>query len=106
MASCHSALSTVSNSSRPTMVKTMSYPANNFKERDGENSAVSVPVVACTIDRMAGIEMGKSSNGSMSSRLRVRNEIAAKNVPLTTSAQVQNTKTTANCHVGPSERKL
>ena len=32
--------------------------------------------------------MGNSSSGSMISRARVRNDIAAKKVPFTTSAQV------------------
>src|ERR1700722_15111937 len=54
----------------------------------GSRSPVRTPVVACTIARSAGSEMGKSSRGRRSSRLRARRPRAAKKVPLTTSAQV------------------
>ena len=45
-------------------------------------------MVAWTMASSAGIEMGKRSSGSSSSRLRARRPSAAKKVPLTTSAQV------------------
>ncbi len=42
----------------------------------------------------------------MISRLRVRNDMAAKNVPFTTSAQVPSSAIGINCHAGPSTRTL
>ena len=54
----------------------------------------------------AGIETGNNSNGSMISRLRVRNEMAAKNVPFTTKAHVPRAATGISCQAGPSARSL
>ena len=51
-------------------------------------SPVSTCVVAVTMLTTAGIEIGSRSSGSISSRLRVRIDMAAKNVPFTTSAHV------------------
>jgi len=39
-------------------------------------------------------------------RLRVRREIAAKNVPTTTSAHVPSKNTGTSCHAGPTGRRL
>ena len=47
------------------------------------------------------MEMGNNSSGSMISRLRVRSDMAAKNVPFTTSAQVPRIATGINCQAGP-----
>ncbi len=59
-----------------------------------------------TIAINAGMDTGNSSSGNMISRLRVRNDIAAKNVPFTTSAQVPRIATGISCHAGPSTRRL
>ena len=42
----------------------------------------------------------------MSSRFRVRMDMAAKNVPFTTKAHVPSKKTMINCQVGPTELRL
>ena len=63
-------------------------------------------VVASTVDINAGIVIGNSKRGNMISRLRVRNDIAAKNVPLTTIAHVPSTATGINSHAGPRTRSL
>ena len=44
--------------------------------------------MASTMASNAGMEMGNSNSGSMISRLRVRKDMAAKNVPFTTNAHV------------------
>src|SRR5438552_2525559 len=51
----------------------------------GESSPVRMAEVALTMASSAGMLMGNSSKGSMSSRLRVRSDRAAKNAPFTTS---------------------
>ena len=70
------------------------------------SSPVKIAVVALTIASNAGIEIGNKSSGSMISRLRVRSEMAAKNVPFTTSAQVPSSGYGDNCQAGPSARSL
>lgn len=67
---------------------------------------VKIFVVAATMPSTAGIETGNKSRGSISSRLRVRSDMAAKNVPFTTSAHVPSSATGINCHAGPRTRKL
>jgi hypothetical protein len=62
--------------------------------------------VEFTIARSAGIERGKSNNGSIISRARVRMDIAAKNVPFTTSAQVPSAAIGKSCQAAPSTRNF
>src|SRR3974390_1273392 len=100
----HSAFNTVSKSRRQTRVNTTSYTSSIFSQKSGVPSPVRIVVVESTIASSAGIEMGKRISGNMISRLRVRIESAAKNVPFTTSAHVPKSATTANCHTGPTER--
>src|SRR2546430_1917660 len=47
--------------------------------------------------------MGKRSSGSMISRLRVRNDMAAKKVPLTTNAHVPSAETINNWEAAPRD---
>src|SRR5205823_2290749 len=83
-----------SNSRKQAVVNTTQYTARNFICGKGEKLPVSEPVVAVTMLMIAGMETGSSSNGSISSRFRVRIDMAAKNVPLTTSAQVPSSRAT------------
>ena len=53
-----------------------------------------------------GYQRGNSKSGSINSRLRVRSDIAAKNVPFITNAHVPNTAIGMSCHAGPSARRL
>ena len=69
-------------------------------------SPVRISVVAATMPSTAGMEIGNKSSGSMISRLRVRSDIAAKNVPFTTSAHVPSSAMAINCQAGPRTRKL
>src|SRR5688500_7838831 len=71
----------------------------------GEDSPVMMAVVPSTMAMSAGMEMGKSNSGSMTSRLRVRSEMAAKNVPFTTSAQVPSTKMMGSLAASPTMRR-
>ena len=54
----------------------------------------------------AGIDTGKRISGNITSRLRVRNDMAAKNVPFTTSDHVPNAASITNWYTGPIDRKL
>src|SRR5437763_10682438 len=102
----HSASRTVSNNSKHAVVNTTSYATSNAIQKRAESSPVSTAVVAFTIPSSAGIESGNSSRGSMISRARVRIEIAAKKVPLTTSAHVPSAAIGISSHPGPSARNL
>src|SRR4051812_45066559 len=101
----YSAFNTTLNSSRQPVVNIKSYAASKMIQNLGEYSPVRIDVVASTMARMAGIEIGNSNRGNIISRARVRNDIAAKNVPLTTSAHVPSPATTGNNHAGPSARR-
>src|SRR5438132_11946499 len=93
----HSARKTISNNARQAIVNTTSYVRSNTIQKRAGSSPLRMAVVPATIAITAGMEIGNSSSGSISSRLRVRTEIAAKNVPLTTSAQVPKTAIRINC---------
>src|SRR5205823_11147781 len=87
-----------------TGVQTCALPISNTIQKRAESSPVRMAVVAFTMASSAGMENGNNSSGSMISRLRVRIDMAAKNVPFTTSAQVPSAATGINCHAGPSAR--
>ena len=55
-----------------------SYPASSLIQSPGSLSPVRMAVVDCTMASSAGMEIGKSTSGSISSRLRVRRPSAAK----------------------------
>src|SRR5947209_6085355 len=74
----HSAFNTISKSAKLAAVNTTQYAAKSLMWVIGEDSPVNTAVVALTIPVTAGIETGKSSNGSINSRLRVRMDMAAK----------------------------
>src|SRR6185437_11787433 len=102
----HSAFNTVLNSRKHAVVKITQNPARNCNCTAGEPSPLSTWVVPVTMLMTAGSEMGSRSSGSISSRLRVRMDMAAKNVPFTTSAQVPKTATSSSCQRGPTVLKL
>src|SRR5262249_25357405 len=102
----HSALSTVSKSSRQAVVYTAQNAANSFIWATGDPSPESTMVVAVTMLTTAGMETGSSSRGSISSRLRVRMDITAKKVPFTPSAHVPSRKMMTSCQAEPSALRL
>src|ERR1041385_2694067 len=102
----HSAFNTVSKSRKHAVVKITQNPARNCNCTAGEPSPLSTWVVPVTMLMTAGSEMGSRSSGSISSRLRVRMDIAAKKVPSTTSAHVPKMATSSSCHRGPTVLKL
>src|ERR1700730_9963945 len=69
-------------------------------------SAVRTPVVAWTMAKRAGREMGRSNKGRRSSRLRARRPRAAKKVPLTTNAHVPSGRMRARSQIFPRTWRL
>ncbi len=75
-------------------------------QSDGSDSPVRMAVVARIMASSAGIEIGKSTMGSISSRLRVRKLSAEKKVPFETSAQVPSGRMSRSSQVLPSGCRL